>query len=128
MASSGGEVSRAGEECPDGFGCARRRTGNLLLYALGHVLAAEEELQHVRVLIEHSKKHVDALTDAVVGRGAFEGEAVDALPKHFANLLDHGDVEVLFGAEMLVQHGLCDAGGLGDVVHRRGMVAALTEF
>ena len=41
--------------------------------------------------------------------------------------VDQFEVERPLGGEVLVEQGLGDSGGLGDVVHGRGAVAALGE-
>jgi hypothetical protein len=40
---------------------------------------------------------------------------------------EHLAVQVALGSEVLVEHRLGDPGGLGHVVHRRGMEAVLAE-
>jgi len=42
-------------------------------------------------------------------------------------LLEQLEVEVPLAGEVLVQHGLADAGSLGDLVHRRGVVTLRDE-
>ena len=42
-------------------------------------------------------------------------------------LVEEGQIEVELAREVLVEHGLADAGPLGDVVHRRGVVPLSDE-
>ena len=44
-----------------------------------------------------------------------------------ADVVEQRQVQVLLGVEVLVEHGLGDAGGVGDVVHRRAVEAVLRE-
>ena len=57
----------------------------------------------------------------VVGRRRERG--AHGLEQGLAVLVQQGEVEVELAGEVLVEHRLADAGALGDVVHRGGVVA-----
>src|SRR6185437_13961514 len=42
--------------------------------------------------------------------------------------LEHGEVQPLLAAEIVVEHALVDAGSLGDAVDPRPVIAALREL
>ena len=51
----------------------------------------------------------------------------DGVAQPGAGLVEQRQVEVLLAVEVLVEHRLGDAGGIGDVVHRRGVEAPMGE-
>ena len=63
---------------------------------------------------------------ALAARGAGRGLR-DRGDHPLADLVDQRQVEVLLGVEVLVEHRLGDAGGIGDVVHRGAVVAVAGE-
>ena len=69
--------------------------------------------------------------EAELGAGAAvggAGRAVGMAVQHARpDLVEQRQVQVALGLEVLVEHGLGDAGGLGDVVHRRLVVPGSGE-
>ena len=107
--------------------------GGLLLERLeqlGHVgleVVAEQQPEGTRVRLDPLEEGIDARAQAHlagVGRGRALGEPLEDLLRV---ALEQRRVQVLLRREVLVDQRLGDAGLLGDLVDRRGVVAAARE-
>ncbi len=84
------------------------------------VAGAAAEQQHELVVAVGDPTEVGQETRAVCSRPspALAVSLVIALEHAGTDLVEQGAVQVALGVEVLVQHRLGDAGGIGDVVHR----------
>ena len=97
-----------------------------LLVAPGAAAEQEEE----RLAVVGHPVEVGGRSPARPGPAAWPALAVAlamASEQPGALLVEQGEVELALGGEVLVEHGLGDAGGLGHLVHRRGVEAVAGE-
>ena len=96
-----------------------------LLVALG--AAAEQQQEGVPVVGHPAEVGEEAPLDLGVRRAGLDRGLADGVAQPAADLLEQGQVQLPLRAEVLVQHGLGDAGGVGHVVHGRAVEALAGE-
>ncbi|MDQ1425056.1 MAG: hypothetical protein QOD72_2554, partial [Acidimicrobiaceae bacterium] len=97
-------------------------------YSIGELLvaarpAAEKEQELVPIGGHPAEVGDEALHDLGAGAGGVARGVGDQREQPMSGFLEQREVQLPFGHEMLVQNRLGDAGGVGDVVHRRGVKA-----
>ena len=89
--------------------------------------AAVQELELVVVLGHPAEVGLEPALGLRSAVGRVGGGLGDRREQAVADLVEQRPVELALGVEVLVQHGFGDPGGVGDVVHRRAVVAGAAE-
>ena len=106
------------------FGDPAHGPAELLVAARG---AAVQQHERVVVLGDPAEVGAEAELGAAAAVGGVGRAGGDGVQHARPDVVEQGLEQLALGLEVLVQHGLGDAGGVGDVVHRRVVVPGAGE-